>query len=1537
MKRLLLIFTLVTLLSINIQCSDLESSKLVHVSLLSNWGFTPLHYESAEFINKQDKKLYWKFIDSFVDTINSKKREQLRDKDIYELILQSSRDVVDSNTFEFLKLNLAQRTMSPKVEVYRQLSIAEKPKDGVHSDWFVYNGKMYTDSKDIDSLDLSESLVGDNDHQILYEFDHVYSGNVDSTLPILILYGDITTEKFQKLHQKAKKFSDEKKVNYVLRYVISESSDKVYLQGYGFELALKNLEYKVMDDSSIKKDADGQSQKSITIPNEDVSGFNFFKLSTRKPELLQKLSTFRSFLLAHSQQFDELKVWELKDLGIQTAQKVISSSDPLRSLKYISQHFPTLANSLARISVNETLKKQMESNQKFINPQESLVLLNGRVINTETINTLTLTDMLQEELQPLTQIQSLGIQTEKISQLCDKASVDPDIRYRVLPEDLDAIIYLNNMDSNVAKGWTKSLEGLGKDTLDENGIQIARNLLTTVMVVDPSNTDAVSLLSDLSEFNQQVTSPSRFGFIFSTFNKPKQLDAASPKEIARLFIYIKNKAGLNPTLFLFRAMNYYRRMFSPGYISKAVMTHSIQAIAQQYRSVDTRSMNQAMQSVDHDITLQEMNNFVQNQMSIASDSAPLVFLNGRVIDLTNPKMEFSDQLLLQLANEFNQLKPLYTSGDITEDSSNLYKDILESKHWISVQGSKLLDTMSSDLITPEPTQYLKLLFNSKDSQLEKDYGKLLKDAIYYPAESKDTIYPITHLIIGDFDQKASRDLVLNMIEYQLNPENQEISSNVRFSIINCPMESSPNIFGKYLLSVRSQIKSLEDLKREFEKKLTDIIYKYSESNENLFHLQTRYARDYLRVNITENVPVVIVTNGRLTEIKNPSQSIKTIHNLNVMELKKSKTSLEILTGTEKLDNNLMMVAQSMVSNHMKNPNIERRSIPNSIEFSFRVINTQSPMKFTLVLNPFTKVAQKIVPIVEAFSKTLNISVDVLVNPPVSISEFPMKNYYHYVMQLDMKFDDKTGKLLSSQTSGTITNLPESRVLTLAMDIPGSWLVQPIVAKYDLDNIRLKDLGQENVLNAVFELENLVVEGSCLDVTLRGPPAGLEIELTPVGNSLTETQDTIVMSNLGYYQLKSNPGIWKLSLKPGRSSDISQIYDSDKEITLDHQSVIIDQLYVPTGNLYIRRKKGKEYESLIQEDEEPKQPQATKEPPSLWSSFFPKKKSIEEKKKEIQTVKNSDPELIHVFSVASGHLYERFLKIMMLSVTKNTDSPVKFWFLKNYLSPGFKEFIPKMAEELGFQYELVTYKWPWWLRKQTEKQRIIWSYKILFLDVLFPLDVKKIIFVDADQVVRTDMKELWDMNLQGASLGLTPFCDSNKDTEGFRFWKTGYWRDHLRGKPYHISALYVVDLQKFRRITAGDQLRATYDQLSRDPNSLANLDQDLPNYLQHQVKIFSLPQEWLWCETWCDQSSKSKAKTIDLCNNPLTKTPKLQNAVRIISEWTSLDNEAKDLDLKFDKEKEKNQQKQQIQKDLEKSKIDLADLISDTLNEAQKLI
>lgn len=169
-------------------------------------------------------------------------------------------------------------------------------------------------------------------------------------------------------------------------------------------------------------------------------------------------------------------------------------------------------------------------------------------------------------------------------------------------------------------------------------------------------------------------------------------------------------------------------------------------------------------------------------------------------------------------------------------------------------------------------------------------------------------------------------------------------------------------------------------------------------------------------------------------------------------------------------------------------------------------------------------------------------------------------------------------------------------------------------------------------------------------------------------------------------------------------------------------VILSSFRSHVIKLRVTKKTGKETAELLSDDEDNKS--------GIWNS-------ITSSFSGGSGTDAQEPETINIFSVASGHLYERLLRIMMLSLLKHTKSPVKFWFLKNYLSPQFIDFLPHMAKEYNFQYELVQYKWPRWLHQQTEKQRTIWGYKILFLDVLFPLGVKKIIFVDADAVSLTN--------------------------------------------------------------------------------------------------------------------------------------------------------------------------------------------------------
>ena len=64
---------------------------------------------------------------------------------------------------------------------------------------------------------------------------------------------------------------------------------------------------------------------------------------------------------------------------------------------------------------------------------------------------------------------------------------------------------------------------------------------------------------------------------------------------------------------------------------------------------------------------------------------------------------------------------------------------------------------------------------------------------------------------------------------------------------------------------------------------------------------------------------------------------------------------------------------------------------------------------------------------------------------------------------------------------------------------------------------------------------LLPTGQCFDAHTDHPIPGLEYSLgTPTQPDLF---DTIVMANLGYFQLKAGPGVWSLRLREGRSHDL----------------------------------------------------------------------------------------------------------------------------------------------------------------------------------------------------------------------------------------------------------------------------------------------------------------------------------------------------------------------------------------------------------------
>jgi hypothetical protein len=63
---------------------------------------------------------------------------------------------------------------------------------------------------------------------------------------------------------------------------------------------------------------------------------------------------------------------------------------------------------------------------------------------------------------------------------------------------------------------------------------------------------------------------------------------------------------------------------------------------------------------------------------------------------------------------------------------------------------------------------------------------------------------------------------------------------------------------------------------------------------------------------------------------------------------------------------------------------------------------------------------------------------------------------------------------------------------------------------------------------------------------------------------------------------------------------------------------------------------------------------------------------------------TEGDVVNIFTIASGHMYERLQKIMMLSVLRHTTAKVKFWLIKNYMSPEMQSVMPLMAAQYGFE-------------------------------------------------------------------------------------------------------------------------------------------------------------------------------------------------------------------------------------------------------------
>ncbi|ESZ97892.1 glycosyltransferase family 24 protein [Sclerotinia borealis F-4128] len=1430
------------------------ASPSINVGLQTSFPSAPYLLELLETAATENASSYFPLLDRIADDYFSK---ATTDKDLYDRFMQILNEDghMDAEALSSYQLALSMRVAAPRIEAQFQYyhtaveASVKSEKDSSCPTWVLFDGYQYCSP----SLDEPHGVVtGDSQTQEL-PFDYVL-GN--PTGPHSILYADITSSTFGQFHKTLAKTARESKTSYRLRHrraIDSDPKKPLMIPGYGVELALKRTDYIVIDD---RKDDDEKAPPSNT---ETKVKFEDEEVADLKP----------------------LSTSELSSLGLKASSFIMQSDKPFDSLIKLSQDFPKHSSAIASHNVSSDFLAEHNYNRgKLVPAGFNIWWMNGVQMIDRQIDAISMLDILRKERRLINGVRDLGFTGPEAVQLLSHSDIsgaksDGDVQrfdWRDEIEGGSVIMWLNDIEKDKRYAdFPATLGALLQRTYPGQLPSVRKEIFNLVIPIDFSVLEDITLVAEtLANFVKRKL-VLHIGLVPITTSP-----AAS--EQAKVLYHLLDVYGLSG------AIAYLEASVTNGAASPAEKVFEAANEGREVRAGKVAIPLKDLLKSDHSNDRIDASSRWTSRLSANGDFPP-IFVNG-----------------VALSRDENWLQAMVQrlTADLQIIQQGVFNEIFTQDSYIPEFFLSQATARRNALIVPESDKNLKII---DITTISKKHGDVL---IRLPKIGVDLTSPKedwAHMVlIADLSSVSGLDLLLSAAKFRESVPALEITI-----IHNPSSEKETSDFSTHLFS---HINKRSD---EASVDAQDLFSLVSPEGLELDHTTKESAQTYWKMAIPLIRSVAlspgengILLNGRFVGPIPVGSELNQEDFQQLLSYERTKriapvyAALKVLGLSDNIADPLAgakissIVALSSVSD---TPDGIFEQAPTNRISTFDIWNSSytvieagdaltATIHMTVVIDPVSEQGQKWVPIVKAISELEGVYLKMFLNPKERLQELPIKRFYRYVLESKPTFDDE-GALVAPGAS--FTGVPQEALLTVKLDIPPAWLVAPKVSIQDPDNIKLSSIKSD--VDALYELEHILIEGHSRDMPSGSPPRGAQLILGTEKDS--HFADTIIMSNLGYFQFKANPGFYKIDLQRGRSSEIFKIDSIGSKgwapVPGDESTEVVLMSF-QGATLYPRlsRKPGMEGEDVLEAKID--------SPMDYVSRGLNFAQGILGSKAKADTGVEEQAD-INIFSVASGHLYERMLNIMMVSVMKNTKHTVKFWFIEQFLSPSFKDFIPHLATEYGFKYEMVTYKWPHWLRGQTEKQREIWGYKILFLDVLFPLSLDKVIFVDADQIVRTDMIELVNHDLQGAPYGFTPMCDSRTEMEGFRFWKQGYWEKFLRGLPYHISALYVVDLRRFRQIAAGDRLRQQYQSLSADPNSLSNLDQDLPNHMQQVLPIHSLPQEWLWCETWCSDESLKEARTIDLCNNPLTKEPKLDRARRQVPEWTVYDDEIAAVDRK----------------------------------------
>ncbi|CAG2063105.1 unnamed protein product, partial [Timema podura] len=229
------------------------------------------------------------------------------------------------------------------------------------------------------------------------------------------------------------------------------------------------------------------------------------------PDLKEDLEVFRQHLLDSSSDMAPLKVWQVQELSLQAAERIMSAprEEALKLMTTIAQNFPLQAKSLVRTPVSEALKKEVKLNQDMFSSSLNL--------QPYGYSALYQWDVLRPGCCGHDQPPGCCISESRMSSILAldfSGASSSNQEYAIDIRD-SAVMWVNDIEHDKQyRRWSDSLMELLRPTFPGMLRSIRRNLYHLVIIADPAKLETRPLLK-LAESFYVHTAPLRVGLVFA--------------------------------------------------------------------------------------------------------------------------------------------------------------------------------------------------------------------------------------------------------------------------------------------------------------------------------------------------------------------------------------------------------------------------------------------------------------------------------------------------------------------------------------------------------------------------------------------------------------------------------------------------------------------------------------------------------------------------------------------------------------------------------------------------------------------------------------------------------------------------------------------------------------------------------------------------------------------------------------------------------------------------------------------------------------